>query len=390
MKLVKQNITKHDQSGSVTLTPEEPEDMWHIYNLLRSGDILRAPAVRRVVSESQSGAVGSKRVHTTFTLRVTALDFDTAGCELHVSGKICVENPYAKMGSFHTLDLELFRNFEIEKADGWDSVALEMLKDSINTVSHAKVWIVLFGLTKGTANIWYMTDHRTIGPQRVEVHIPSKLDDAKATERFNSKLLETLMRLLDLPAPTTSSYEAKPLVLASPAQVSAGKFAEYMKHVATHGTQNKPLLIQSRNIVLTTASSDNSSGLSEILTNPALKAQLGDTRYARENALMDKIEDYIRLDDGRGWYGPKEVTKCVDKGAVTGGGALLMNNRLFRSQDPAERHKWVSLVDQAKAQGAEVRILSEVHESGKRLEVLGDIACICSFPVYDIEEEDDE
>lgn len=32
--------------ASVTLLPEEPEDMWHAYNLIAAGDALKAAAVR--------------------------------------------------------------------------------------------------------------------------------------------------------------------------------------------------------------------------------------------------------------------------------------------------------------------------------------------------------
>ena len=45
MLLIKQYIDK-DLSGSVTLRPQEDEDMWHAYNLIQEGDELRGTAVR--------------------------------------------------------------------------------------------------------------------------------------------------------------------------------------------------------------------------------------------------------------------------------------------------------------------------------------------------------
>ncbi len=55
-------------------------------------------------------------MHTYFVITVTAIDFDPQSSALHVAGRIREETPYAKMGAFHTLDLELHRNFSLEKA----------------------------------------------------------------------------------------------------------------------------------------------------------------------------------------------------------------------------------------------------------------------------------
>ena len=57
---------------------------------------------------------------------------------------------------------------------------------------------------------------------------------------------------------------------------------------------------------------------------------------------------------------------------------------LFRSQDVAERKRWVALVDRVRdVEGGDVRILSSDHESGKRLEGLGGIAALLTFPVIE-------
>ena len=35
MKIIKRNISAKDGSGSIMLRPENPEDLWHAYNLLQ-------------------------------------------------------------------------------------------------------------------------------------------------------------------------------------------------------------------------------------------------------------------------------------------------------------------------------------------------------------------
>lgn len=105
---------------------------------------------------------------------------------------------------------------------------------------------------------------------------------------------------------------------------------------------------------------------------------------------MDEFMTSLRKDDGRAWYGPKEVEMAVEKGAVgRGGGMLLISNSLFRAQDVGVRRRWVGLVDRVRdVEGGEVRVLSSEHESGSRLEGLGGVAAILTFPLEDLDDDD--
>ena len=367
--------------------------MWHAYNLIRPNDLLTAPAVRRVTTESSVGANSSERVHVQLTLRVTALDFDPQAGQLHVVGRVAVENAVVKLGAHHTLDLELHRHFKLEKHDGWDSVALATLKESVDTLSRADLWAVV--MQEGIANICLITTHQTILRQRLEVPLPKKRpglptsDHQRATSRFFSQILTALSRDLDLKHTSAQQQTAKPLLLASPG-FTASEFLAYMRAQAVSKTDKSLSALCDRSIVAHSASG-HLHALAEVLASPALTAKLGDTRFARETAHMDRFFELLRRDDGRAWYGPREVEACVDRGAVgRGGGVLLILNSLFRAQDVGVRRRWVGLVDRvAKEQGGEVRVLSEMHESGKRLEGLGGIAAILTYPIDDLGLEDE-
>lgn len=363
--------------------------MWHAYNLIQPNDLLRASAVRRVTTESATGSTSSQRVHINLTLRVTNLDFDPQAAQLHVAGRVAEENKHVKLGAFHTLDLELQRNFTLEKAEGWDSVALETLKEAVNQDRKAELWAVV--MQEGLANICLITEHQTILRQRVEVSLPKKRagkptkDHDKALDRFFETTLETLVRQLDM-------KNLKPLLLASPG-FTATSFLAYVKKQATT-KMDKDLSGLVGQAVIAHSASGHLHALPEVLSSTAVSSKLGDTKFARETQLMDKFMELMRKDDGRAWYGPREVEQAVERGAVgRGGGVLLISNALFRAQDIATRKRWVDLVDKVKEQeGGEVRVLSSMHESGQRLKGLGDIAAILTFPIEDLQddEEDDD
>lgn len=191
MKIVSRHIER-DGSGRVTLSAEEDEDMYHIYNLIQPGDHLRAPAVRRVQNESSTGSIESHRVRLNLTIEVTKTSFDATGSSapadpstsaaaiasgagamggssgtgtsangggggsggggggagqgatLQVSGRVVEENQHVKMGAFHTLDLERNRNFTIYK-DEWDSVHLERLQDASDVGTRAEIAAIVLG-----------------------------------------------------------------------------------------------------------------------------------------------------------------------------------------------------------------------------------------------------
>ncbi|GIJ99262.1 hypothetical protein Aspvir_001392 [Aspergillus viridinutans] len=404
MRLIKNKI-EHGGSGTVTLCPEEPEDMWHAYNLIRPGDLLRASAIRRVTTTHDTGTTTSSRVHLTLEIRVKSLDFDPQSSQLHVGGTIVNETPHTKVGQHHTLDLELNRNFTLEKeigangeGVGWDSIAVQMLQDAVDESGKRRAEAVAVVMQEGLAHICFIGQFQTILKQKVEMSVPRKRqgggggDHDKGMSKFYQVTLDTLLRQMEFNTSATSltsNEPVKPVLLASPGFVAAG-FQKYIQSVASTTTPALKRLLPS--IVVVHSASGYLHSLAEVLQSPAVKTILADTKYARETKLMDDFLGHLRKESNKAVYGPREVESAVEQGAVgRGGGVLIISNRLFRSQDVAERKRWVSLVDRVRDdEGGEVRVLSSDHESGRRLDGLGGVAALCTFPVVEEEFESDE
>lgn len=128
-----------------------------------------------------TGATTSARVHLTLEIRVRDLDFDPQSSQLHVSGQIVNETAHTKVGQFHTLDLELNRNFTLEKevgaageGVGWDSIAVEMLKDAVDEGGKRRAEAVAVVMQEGLAHICFIGQFQTILKQKVEMSVPRK------------------------------------------------------------------------------------------------------------------------------------------------------------------------------------------------------------------------
>ncbi|KAL1862708.1 hypothetical protein VTK73DRAFT_6668 [Phialemonium thermophilum] len=367
----------------VALLPEEPEDMWHANNLISPDDILRAHAIRKVTRTTNTGSTSSERVHTDLTIRVTSTFFDPAASQLHVSGTVVKENGYVNIGQYHTLDLELHRPFTLLKPNGWDSVAVETLREALRQGGSDDLAAVV--MQEGLANICVITEFRTILKQRVEHTIPKKRSGTaemdSGTRAFFDKTLSTLLRAVDFSKP-------RPLLLAGPGFVPA-EFRKFIQDQANR-LADKKLAALAREAVVVHASSGHVHSLNEVLRSPEVRARVKDQRFATETRLMDEFYRRLRMDDGRAWYGPGPVERAVNEGAVgAGGGVLLINNALFRNMDVATRKRYVALVDKVKDAGGDARVLSSDHESGQRLDALGGIAAILTYPLYDLDEEEE-
>ncbi|PCH41114.1 pelota [Wolfiporia cocos MD-104 SS10] len=394
MKLVNKYVDKNG-AGHVTLRPEDDEDMWHLYNLIQEGDSVRAPAIRRVQNVSATGSTESHRVRLNLTLAVTRVTWapstsasagdlaqaaessstpQNSTAALHVTGRVTSENPHVKMGAFHTLDLEVNRDVRIEKADGWDSIALGRVQESCVPGRGAEVGAVVCG--EGTAIFCLLSEHMTVILQRLEVPIPRKIATGssaheKGLSRFYSTLYSSFLRHIPYANPSLRA-----IVIASPGWVRDGVYDYIMSEASRTG--NKALLGARNKFLKVHVNSPHVHSLVEVLQSPEIVSQLKETKFAREGIMLDKFHKMLGTDEMRAWYGPEHVILAADRGAV---GTLLISDELFRSNDAALRKKFVSLVESVRERGGEVVIFSSMHESGQQLNQLSGVAAILTYPL---------
>ncbi|KAK4146916.1 uncharacterized protein C8A04DRAFT_25109 [Dichotomopilus funicola] len=384
----KQTIQGIDEDAGVSLLIVEPEDMWHANNLISAGDVVHAPAFRKVTMTTVTGSTFGKSVRTNLSIKVKSTFFDPLASELKVSGTVANENDWVSIGQHHTITLKYEKTdikFTIWKSAGWDSVARQALKEALSEDRPEAIAAVV--MQEGLANICLITEFRTIIKQRIDSPIPKKRaattgGGGTTMSTFYDKTLSSLRHNIDFSIPRT-------LLLASPG-FAADDFRTYMLSEAAR-TSDKALQRIAKDAVVIPSTTGHVHSLNEVLKSSKAKKILEDAKFSTESNLMDQFYDRLRKDDGRAWYGTQPVEKAVVEGAVgRGGGVLFVNNGFFRSMDVAERKRYVGLVDKVKEDGGEVRLLSSDNESGKRLESLGGIAAILTYPIFDLDEDGEE
>ncbi|KAI8799650.1 hypothetical protein BJ742DRAFT_128250 [Cladochytrium replicatum] len=377
MKLHSRNIEK-DRSGSVKLTPENEQDLWHAYNIIHARDRIKAPTFRSVVSETATGSTDKTNVRITLTIQVENIDYDVQGGTLRVSGRNAEENKYVKMGAFHTIELEKHRAFTLYK-DEWDIITLDRIEESTNVAKHAEIAAVV--LEEGLANLCFITEALTVVKQKIEMSIPRKRKGSttqfeKGVTRFYDAVVDAIMRHIDFEV-------TKVVILASPGFTRDTLYNHMFEQAVKK--ENKVLLANKPKFIRVHCSSGQKHALQEALQDPAVQAQLSETKYSKEIATMEKFYNLLGNDPARAFYGYKHVETAAEANAIE---TLMVTDGLFRSTDLRVRRKYIELVERVKDTGGKVLVFSTMHVSGEQLTQLSGVAAILHFPMQELDEEE--
>lgn len=376
MKLLKRQISQKDGSGSILLRPETPEDLWHLYNLLQPNDHVRSTTQRKVVNTTSTGSTTSSKKRLMLTINVQKVDFDPASLSLRISGQTQSESNLVRLGSYHTLNLELNQNIELVK-EIWDQIYLDILEEAIHPERQAQVAAVVMQV--GLAHVCLIVGSLTLTQARIEVTIPKKRtgssNHSKAVTKFYNQVYEAILQKVDFSS-------VKCCLLASPGFVKDDFFQYMMKEAQKR--EDKVLLEHKSKFVLCRASSGHKHALDEVFADASIQSRLADTKYALETSKLHEFMRKLDTHPDCAYYGYNHVVMADQELAIE---TLLVTDELFRNSSSLQtRKKYVDLVESVRAHGGQVLILSTMHVSGQQLQQVSGVAAILRFPMPNLEE----
>ena len=345
-------------SRTIALIAEDPEDMWHAYNLINIGDSIRSSTIRRVVNESSVGLTTTSRVHTTLRILVKSLDYDTHASVLRVKGTNLEENPFVKMGAYHTIDLELNKKFDITKSE-WDSVSLDLIAEAGETAHNTDLAAVV--MQEGLAHVCLILSSMTLVKSKIDMPIPRKRKNLcsnhdKSMEKFFERIVQAINTHINFDI-------IKACIIASPGFLKE-QFFNYMMDYATKNLGQFKVLADNRSrFILVHSASGFKHSLREIFEDQNLLPRLTDTKALGEVKALDQFYQMLKTEPNRAFYGFKHVQKANESDAID---TLLISDALFRSKELKERKQYVDMVDKVRENNGTVKIFSSLHVSGER------------------------
>jgi len=377
MKVLKKHISAKDGSGLVVLRPETSEDLWHSYNLLQVGDLVRCTTLRKVVNTTATGSTSSQKKRMNLTVKLEKVDFDPHSLEVRLNGRTTSESEGVRLGQYHTLSLELNQNFSLEK-ECWDQIYLDRIEDSCHPENQAEIAAVVMQST-GLAHVCLVTGSLTITKARIDVNIPKKRTgssaQSKATIKFYNAIYQAMLKL--------PWDQIKCCLLGSPGFVK-DDFYKFILEEAVR-REDRILIENKSKFVLCKASSGHKHALEDVFGDPKIITQLEDTKMAKEVAVLKTFMRMMDTDPDRAFYGYGHVSKAQEHLAID---TLLVTDELFRNADLLKRKDYVKLVENVRESGGQVYVFSSMHVSGQQLNQVSGVAALLRYPLPDIEIEE--
>lgn len=340
----------------VTVTPEQPDDLWTLRRIIAKGDLVAGETSRVYKDLGEYSRPDKERIKVTVTVEVEDIQLDSTFSRLKVSGKIVdISNELLGKGSFHSLTLSEGHRVSLRKPAGFTALQVRLIEGA-GVPKDAYAVIALdqreagIGIIKGT--------HLQILPT-IESGVTGKMyvDTRKGG---SSNYFEKIANALAVVYPK----DAKVFVLGP--GTTKEKFVNYMQRERKEFAEVK--LIAGSDVA-------GEDGVYVSLRNPNLQEALSDSRLAKVSKLIQEAMRRISLGDQRISFAFKDCLKAARQGAVE---SLVMADKIF-SQKGIEEDEIVDLLNSAEEYRGETFLLDSTTDLGAQVNTLGGVLALLRF-----------
>ncbi len=335
------------KEGEVRLKIQNADDLWHLFNLVEAGDLVRAYTFRR--EESVSDKIRPERmekVRMKIGLRVDKVEYQDFSDRLRITGVI--EDAPQDLGRHHTLNVGVEDDLTIVKA--WREHHFRRIEEAVAATEAPLVTVVAIDDEEAL-----LAEVRQMGIREIAVIRAERQGKMfPGADRRTAYFQEVLDK-------AGAINPASPLLVVGPgferedfARHVQGRAPDVAGRIRLHGT-----------------SQGGVAGIREAMRAGLGAKVLEETRVAQETRLVERLLEEIAK-DGLFAYGSAEVASAVGSGAVE---TLLVTDTRVRDLSVEQLMRTVE-----SARGR-VAIVSSHHEAGAKLESLGGLGAILRFPI---------
>ena len=350
------------RKGTMELVPEDVDDLWVLYNVVRRGDRVSGRTTREIKLE-QEGArpTQGERVSLTLMLQVEKTVFQQGGDRLRVSG-VVLEAPekYGLVGSHHTISLLPSHKVTLMK-DEWPKFDMERVKRAAEE-RYPPMTVVALDDDEGCVVLLRQHGLSVVG--EIRAHLPGKLE-AELRDDAVARYYASLLGVLESAWNQTRGFVAI---------VGPGFWKEvFARYVREHS----PELAKSIAAVAM-SSSGGIQGVEEALRSGVLGKVVEKTRVAVETEAVEEVLGRLGGQRGDVSYGFANIEKATSYGAIE---ELLVTDRMLRESSDSERKVLEGVMREAERMGGKILIVHAGHEAGHKLTSLGGIAALLRFRI---------
>jgi len=337
--------------GELKVMPETLDDIWHLYNTIQKGDLVRALTYRTddsATDKIRTKKAGKKKMK--LGIRVEEIRFHEFSDRLRIHGVI--EEGSQDKGSYHTFNVTADNQDKISIIkENWKSFELERIKEAVDQSKQGLVFFICLDDDVATLALLRQSGVQYIAD--IESHRSGK---QYASENVEKEYYGEIFSLVK-----QQKSDDTPLVLLGPG------FAK--DHLCNFGKEKYPDICSS--CMVQSTGNAGLNGIHEAIKSGVIEHIAKENRVIYETKLVETLFEGIKK-DGLASYGKEEVAYCLENGAVD---HLLILDTLVRTKEGE------NLLRRSQDQQSQFTIINSMHDAGKKLDGIGGIGALLRFHI---------
>ncbi|RKX92489.1 MAG: mRNA surveillance protein pelota [Spirochaetes bacterium] len=361
MKIINENLK--DYKGTITIKPENADDLWYLMEIIVPGDRLYGRTTRKIRLQTRDG-ITQKVIRKSISLgiKVEKVSLQTFPLILRISGTIIKGPEDIPLGSHHTISVRENDVITIEK-DLWPKFILDRIKKIVDATHLPN--ILLVSIDEGDAAFGLISSSRINILGKIKVSIPGKRfspkDHETSMNEFFGRVFKTLKEY-------NERYNPEKIIIVGPGFVKS-HFKSFI--------ENRDAEI-AKKILVETTSGAGEGGIYEAIRRGILDKVSKDLQIVKDNNLVDDFIVRLAKNDKMVAYGIDFVEKAANYSAIS---KLLFINTIFHEENIDKRNKIYNIIKKVEQTGGEIHIIDSDSEAGLKLKGFGGIVAILRFPL---------
>ena len=347
-------ITKILDDNSISLIPEESDDLLILRRIIKTGDRIVGTTSRVIKQDKEySRPDRGDRVKIRIALDVEKISLDNVLDRLRVTGKIAESNNESvPHGSHHSFLIKVNEGFNLIKKH-WEEVEKKLIHSK-----EQKFGFLLIAIDTSDCGIGRLKGtHLELTP-----NIYSGASGKQYKSNFNiEKFFDIIQR-----AVFSSLKEGDTIIIFGPGETKK-KFTNYIQKTSV-GQKHKIQVIEG-------IDSGGEDGIYTFTKSQSMKEIMSESKLAKVSSIIDEIMYRANKKSRKFTMGFEETKNANQFGAID---SLVFSEKIIQTED---EEKIIEFLNDAESKGVKAYSADSTTDVGLRVTGLGGIVSLLRFPV---------
>ena len=347
-------ITKTIDENSISVIPEESDDLLTVRRIIKPGDKIVGTTTRVIKQDKEySRPDRGERIKIRIILEVEKISLDNVLDRLRVSGTITESNnDSVPHGSHHSFVIKVNESFNIIKKR-WIPIEKKLIKSK-----DQKFGFLLIAIDTKDCGIGRL--------KGMHLEISPNIYSGSAGKRYKSNFnIEKFFDVIHT-AISSSIKEGDSIIIFGPGETKK-KFSNFLQKTGL-GQKYKILIVEG-------IDSGGEDGIYTFTKSQAMKEIMSESKLAKVSSIIDEIMLRANKKSRKFTMGFNETKRANDFGAID---SLIFSEKIIQTEDEA---KIIDFLNDAEGKGVKAYSADSSTDVGLRVTGLGGIVSLLRFPV---------